>query len=93
MSTTPNVSNQPYSDAFNKSSRAESKASATVSGVARAAPTRMTAYVANIGDNSVTPIAVATGIPVAPIPVGHQPAGIAITPNGQLPMSPLAITP
>jgi YVTN family beta-propeller protein len=42
----------------------------------------MTAYVANIGDNSVTPIAVATGIPVAPIPVGHQPAGIAITPNG-----------
>lgn len=41
-----------------------------------------TAYVANSGDGTVTPIDLATNIAGAPIPVGSQPAALAITPDG-----------
>ena len=41
-----------------------------------------TAYVTNLGSNDVTPIAVATNTPGAPIPVGDGPYGVAITPDG-----------
>ena len=45
-----------------------------------------TAYVANYGSNTVTPITIATNTPGTPITVGSvgcAPYGIAITPNGQ----------
>ncbi len=47
-------------------------------------PNGKTAYVTNNGSNSVTPIALATHTPRAPISVGKRPAGIAITPNGKI---------
>ncbi len=41
------------------------------------------AYVANSGDNTVSVIATATSTVVgAPIPVGHRPGGVAVTPDG-----------
>ncbi|VUZ85978.1 hypothetical protein MELA_02372, partial [Candidatus Methylomirabilis lanthanidiphila] len=41
------------------------------------------AYVANFGSNTVSVIATATNTVVgSPIPVGSNPVGIAITPNG-----------
>jgi YVTN family beta-propeller protein len=42
----------------------------------------LTAYVANMGDNTVTPINLATNTAGTPIPVGNGPAAIAITPDG-----------
>ena len=42
------------------------------------------AYVANNGDDTVTPIDLATGTPGTPIPVGHNPYAIAITPDGKI---------
>jgi YVTN family beta-propeller protein len=47
------------------------------------APDGKTAYVTNAGNDTVTPINLATHTPGAPIPVGKQPFGIAITPNGK----------
>ena len=41
-----------------------------------------TAYIANLDDNTVTPINTATNTAGTPIPVGRAPVGIAITPNG-----------
>ncbi len=41
------------------------------------------AYVANYGSNDVTPIDLATGRALAPIPAGNGPAGIAIAPDGK----------
>ncbi len=41
-----------------------------------------TAYVANAGSGDVTPIDPATNMPGVPIPVGDEPYGIAITPDG-----------
>ena len=46
-------------------------------------PDGKTAYVANEGSNTVTPITVATGTAGTPITVGSTPDAIAITPNGQ----------
>src|SRR5471030_1108809 len=40
------------------------------------------AYVANSVDNTVTPIDTATNTAGTPIPVGQDPLGIAVTPNG-----------
>ena len=40
------------------------------------------AYVANFGSNTVTPITTASNTAGAPIPVGSNPDGIAITPDG-----------
>jgi YVTN family beta-propeller protein len=42
-----------------------------------------TAYVTDVGTNTVTPINLATGTPGKPIPVGNEPFGIAIAPNGK----------
>jgi YVTN family beta-propeller protein len=41
-----------------------------------------TAFVANSGDNTVTPIDLTTKVAGSPIAVGTKPEGIAITPNG-----------
>src|SRR5437016_2204444 len=46
---------------------------------ARAAPF---AYVTNGGDNTVSVIATATNTVVATVPVGRNPNGVAITPDG-----------
>ena len=46
-------------------------------------PNGKTAYVTNSESDSVTPIALATHTPGAPISVGKYPVGIAITPNGK----------
>jgi YVTN family beta-propeller protein len=43
-----------------------------------------TAYVANKGSNSLTPITVATNTPLAPIPMPGMPIQIEIAPNGTL---------
>lgn len=43
-----------------------------------------TAYVANKGSNSLTPITVATNTPLAPIPMPGMPIQIEIAPNGKL---------
>lgn len=51
-------------------------------GAALAATPVPTAYVTNEGSGTVTPINTATNTPGTPIAVGHQPTGIAITPNG-----------
>jgi YVTN family beta-propeller protein len=40
------------------------------------------AYVANFGSNTVSVIDIATNTVVATIPVGVEPAGVAITPDG-----------
>ena len=45
-------------------------------------PAAYTAYVVNDGDNTVTPVSLATNTPGAAIPVGDQPTSIAITPDG-----------
>lgn len=45
-------------------------------------PSTGTAYVANAGSDTVTPIATATNTPGPPIPVGDDPSAIAITPDG-----------
>ena len=50
---------------------------------AGAATPAWTAYVANYGSNTVTPIDTATGTTGAPIAVGSGPSSIAITPNGK----------
>ena len=42
-----------------------------------------TAYVANDGDGTVTPINTATDVPGTPITIGESPVGIAITPDGK----------
>ncbi len=42
-----------------------------------------TAYVANDGDGTLTPINTATNMPGTPIIVGGSPVGIAITPDGK----------
>jgi YVTN family beta-propeller protein len=42
----------------------------------------LTAYVANAGDDSVTPIDLATNTPGPAITVGNGPVGIAVTPDG-----------
>ena len=44
------------------------------------APGGTTAYVTNVGDDTVTPIDVATGQAEAPIKVGPAPDAIAVTP-------------
>ena len=41
------------------------------------------AYVANVADNTVTPIDVATSTPGTPITVGKSPGAVAMTPNGK----------
>ena len=46
-------------------------------------PNGKTAYVANNGSNSVTPIDLASNKAGAEIPVGSDPVGIAITPDGK----------
>ena len=46
-------------------------------------PHPVTAYVANQFSDTVTPIDVATNTHGTPIPVGHQPFAVAITPNGK----------
>jgi YVTN family beta-propeller protein len=46
-------------------------------------PDGRTLYVANYGDNTVTPVDVATGTPGTPIPVGHDPDALAVTPDGR----------
>src|SRR5271166_1750521 len=54
---------------------------------AEATPIAPTAYVANTGSNTVTPIALATNTPGSLItvgPVGSSPQGVALTPNGQI---------
>jgi YVTN family beta-propeller protein len=48
-----------------------------------APPRRPTAYVANVGTDTVTPIAMATNTPGEPIKVGKEPFAIAITPDGK----------
>ena len=49
-----------------------------------AGPTnRVIAYVANIGSDTVTPIATATNTASTSITVGHDPRVIAVTPNGK----------
>lgn len=58
---------------------------AFVSATADAAPMPVTAYVTNLGSNTVTPINLVTNTPGNPIPVGNSrnsPNGIAITPDG-----------
>jgi hyaluronoglucosaminidase len=40
-------------------------------------------YVANIDDNTVTPITVATGRPGGAIRAGHGPQALAVTPDGR----------
>ena len=57
-------------------------ASALVPATASAATDPPTAYVANAGSNTVTPIDVATNTPGTPIPVGNFPFGVAVTPDG-----------
>ena len=42
-----------------------------------------TAYVANEGSNTVTPFSTATNTVGTPIPVGTNPGGVAITPDGE----------
>jgi len=42
-----------------------------------------TAYVANRGSGTVTPIELATNTPGSPITVGSEPVAVAITPNGK----------
>jgi YVTN family beta-propeller protein len=42
-----------------------------------------TAYVANLGSNTVTPIDTATGTTGSPTAVGTEPGSVAITPNGK----------
>jgi len=51
---------------------------------ADAAANPMTAYVTNTNSNTVTPIDVATNTPGSPIPVGTNPRGIAVTPDGKI---------
>ena len=46
-------------------------------------PDGKTAYVANIGSDTVTPIATATNTAGPPITVGNSPDAIAITPDGK----------
>ena len=46
-------------------------------------PNGQTAYVANDGSNTVTPITISTNTAGSAITVGSDPWGIAITPNGQ----------
>jgi YVTN family beta-propeller protein len=46
-------------------------------------PNGRTAYVANAGDGTVTPISTATNTAGKPIRVGHTPRAIAITPDGK----------
>src|SRR4051812_44685346 len=41
------------------------------------------AYVNNQGDNTVSTITTATGAVAAPIPVGANPGGLAVTPDGK----------
>jgi hyaluronoglucosaminidase len=43
-------------------------------------PNGATAYVTNVGDDTVTPIDVATGQAEAPIKVGPAPDAVAVTP-------------
>jgi len=50
---------------------------------AGAATPDWTAFVANYGSNTVTPIDTATGTTGTPIAVGSEPESIAITPNGR----------
>ena len=45
--------------------------------------TPVTAYVANSGSNTLTPIATATNTAGPPIPAGSVPENIAITPDGR----------
>lgn len=61
----------------------ELAALALVLATASATANAVIAYVTNFNSNSVTPIAVATNTPGTPIPVGSQPSGIAITPDGK----------
>ena len=42
-----------------------------------------TAYIANGSSNSVTPIDTATNTAGTAIPVGQNPAGVAVTPDGK----------
>ena len=46
-------------------------------------PDGKTAYVANAGSGTVTPIKTATNTALKPIKVGRQPEYLAITPNGR----------
>lgn len=46
-------------------------------------PDEKTAYVTNQGDNTVTPIDLATNTPGTPIPVGKAPTRISIDPDGK----------
>jgi YVTN family beta-propeller protein len=48
-----------------------------------AGPAGFRAYVVNEGDNTVTPVDLATNTTGTPIPVGDQPTAIAITPDGK----------
>ena len=59
---------------------------------ASAATNPVIAYVVNTGENTVTPIDVATNTPGTPIPVGNTPTAVAITPDGKPPTSPTAAT-
>src|SRR5262245_48338091 len=49
---------------------------------AGAALAQTKAYVTNFGDNTVSVIDATTNTVTATIPVGSNPAGIAVTPNG-----------
>lgn len=53
----------------------------------------LTAYVANSGGHTVTPINIAINKAGQPVKVGPGPVGIAITPNGKLPTLPTAACP
>jgi hyaluronoglucosaminidase len=46
-------------------------------------PDGRTLYVANIDDNTVTPVTVATGRPGGAIRAGHGPQALAVTPDGR----------
>src|SRR5690242_12734736 len=56
---------------------------ATTTGTASASLAPVTVYVTNLGTNTVLPIDAATATPGTPIPVGHFPQGIAISPDGK----------
>ena len=45
-------------------------------------PTAATAYVANYGDDTVTPISTAYESAGTPIDVGSEPHAVSVTPNG-----------
>ena len=48
-----------------------------------ASPVPVTAYVANSGSDTVTPIDTATNTALPAITVGHDPVAVAITPDGK----------